>query len=223
VAALDLFPLWLSLRVAAVATLFVVPLGLALALLQARRRYPGRSLVDAAVLLPLVLPPSVMGLLFFLVLGRRSALGRFLDQTFDVQVAFTPTAAILASAVAAFPIMVKTAQPALESVPHELEQAGRSLGLSPAALFFRVTLPFAWRGVVAAAVLAFARAIGELGATLMFAGMIDGLTNTLPLEIYKLYQQGRDGTALHYALIMVASSIAIALVATSLTRERRTA
>jgi molybdate transport system permease protein len=177
----EVFPILLSLRVAALALAIVGPIGVAIAWLQARRRYVLRSLVDGLVLLPLVLPPSVVGFFLVVLFGRRGPLGHWLDSELSLRIVFSPAAAVIASAVVALPILVKTAQPALEAVPSELEDVGRSLGLSPLPLFFRVTLPSAWRGVLAALVLAFARAIGEFGATIMFAGNIPGRTNPRPL------------------------------------------
>ncbi|HJZ88526.1 MAG TPA: molybdate ABC transporter permease subunit [Polyangia bacterium] len=211
------FPIVLSLRVALTALLVVAPIGIALAWLQARRRYPGRGLVDAVVLLPLVLPPSVVGFFLVVVFGRFGVIGRWLYAAFGLRLGFTPTAAVIASCVVALPILVKTAQPALEGVPPELEKVGRSLGLAPLALFFRVTLPAAWRGVAAALVLAFARAIGEFGATLMFAGNIPGRTNTMPLEIFAAYQAGDDRRALLYVSVLSAISGVVVLVAARLT------
>src|SRR5215831_57292 len=211
------FPVVLSLRVALTALLVVAPIGIALAWLQARRRYPGRGLVDAVVLLPLVLPPSVVGVFLEEEFGRFGVIGRWLYAAFGLRLGFTPTAAVIASCVVALPILVKTAQPALEGVPPELEKVGRSLGLAPLALFFRVTLPAAWRGVAAALVLAFARAIGEFGATLMFAGNIPGRTNTMPLEIFAAYQAGDDRRALLYVSVLSAISGVVVLVAARLT------
>lgn len=216
--AIDAFPVTLSLRVALVALLLVVPFGLALARLQARR-YPGRRLVDALVLLPLVLPPSVIGFLLVVVLGRRGTIGRWLDSWLDIQLVFTPAAAVIASSIVALPMLVKTAQPAFEAVPSELEKVGRSLGLGPLALFLRVTLPAAWRGVLAAIVLAFARANGEFGATLMFAGNIPGRTNTMPLEIFSSYQSGADARALFYVVVLIAISLAVVAIAARLGPE----
>ena len=210
------FPIALSLRVAALAMLAVAPLGLAVAWLQARRRYALRRAVDAAILLPLVLPPSVLGFLLVLLLGRRGPLGRALEAWLDVRVIFSPAAAVIASAVVAFPVLVKTVQPALEAVPAELERVGRSLGLGPLALFLRVALPTAWRGALAASVLAFARALGEFGATLMFAGHIPGRTNTMPLEIYAAWQAGDDARALLYVGVLSAVSVAVVLLAARL-------
>jgi molybdate transport system permease protein len=204
------------LRVATAALFLVAPIGIGLAWLQARRNYPGRSIVDAAVLLPLVLPPTVLGYFFVVLLGRRAPIGQWLSSIFDIQLIFTPTAAVIASATVALPMLVKTAQPAIESVPAELEAVGRSLGLSPLAVFLRVTLPSAWRGIVAGLVLGFARAIGEFGATLMFAGNIPGRTNTMPLEIFAAYQAGDDRRALLYVATLVAISCVVVMLATRL-------
>jgi molybdate transport system permease protein len=189
------------------------PLGLALARLQARHRYPLRRVVDALVMLPLVLPPSVVGYFLVVTLGRRGFLGRLLEGALGVRVIFTPAAAVIASAVVALPLVVKTAQPALESVPRELEDVGRTLGLAPVALFFRVSLPFAWRGVVAALALGFARAAGEFGATLMFAGDIPGRTNTMPIEIFESYRAGDDARALGYVAALTVISVIVVVVA----------
>jgi len=212
----EAFPIVLSLRVAALALVFVGPIGLAIAWLQARRRYVLRSLVDGLVLLPLVLPPSVVGFFLVVLFGRRGVLGAWLDAELSLRVVFSPAAAVIASAVVALPILVKTAQPALEAVPSELEDVGRSLGLSPLPLFFRVTLPSAWRGVLAALVLAFARAIGEFGATIMFAGNIPGRTNTMPLEIFAAYQGGDDRRAGIYVAVLTVISIVVVAAAARL-------
>ena len=181
-----------------------------------------RGIVDALVLLPLVLPPTVVGYFLILVAGRRGVVGIWLESVFDVRIVFTPTAAVIASAVAALPLLVRTVQPALEAVPAELEAIGRSLGLRPSAVFFRVTLPWAWRGVAAGLVLAFARAIGEFGATLMFAGNIPGRTNTMPLEIFAAYQAADDQRALLYvAVLTLISSIVVCMAARLAPRESR--
>lgn len=218
----EVFPIALSLRVAVTALAFVGPIGIAIAWLQARRRYVLRSLVDALVLLPLVLPPSVVGFFLVLLFGRRGVLGGWLDAELSLRIIFSPAAAVIASAVVALPILVKTAQPALEAVPAELEDVGRSLGLSPLPLFFRVTLPSAWRGVLAALVLAFARAIGEFGATIMFAGNIPGRTNTMPVEIFAAYQGGDDKRAGLYVIVLTAISIVVVAAAARLSpRDRR--
>ena len=214
------FPILLSMRVALIALLVVTPPAIAIAWVQARKRYPGRGIVDGAVLLPLVLPPSVVGFFLVVLLGRNGWIGRFLDETFSIRLVFTPTAAIIASSLVALPLIVKTAQPAIEAVPIELEHVGRSLGLGPLALFFRVTLPAAWRGVAAALVLGFARALGEFGATLMFAGNIPGRTNTMPLEIFAAYQAGEDSRAMVYVAVLTALSLIVVLVAARLSPSR---
>jgi molybdate transport system permease protein len=217
------FPILLSLRVAGLALALVAPLGVGLAWVQARRAYRLRSLVDALVLLPLVLPPSVVGYFLVVLLGRRGPLGRILDEALSLQLVFTPTAAVLASALVALPLIVKTAQPALEAVPVELEDVGASLGLSPLSLFARVTAPAAWRGIVAGLVLGFARALGEFGATLMFAGNIPGRTNTMPLEIYAAYQRGDDGRALLYVGVLTVASVGVVALASRLSPRGGTA
>ncbi len=215
----DMFPIWLSLRIATIALLFVTPIGLALAWLQARRSYRGHAVVDAIILLPLVLPPSVVGFVLVVAFGRRGFIGEWLDATFGLRLIFSPTAAVIASCIVALPLLVKTAQPAIANVPMELERIGRSLGLSPFALFFRVTLPTAWRGILAALVLTFARALGEFGATLMFAGNIPGRTNTMPLEIFAAYQAGDDARALLYVIVLTVSSVIVVWVASRLTPQ----
>lgn len=213
----DLFPIRLSLQVALLALAVVGPIGVALAWVQARRRYPMRRMVDALILLPLVLPPSVIGFLLVVVFGRRGSIGEWLEAALGVRLIFTPGAAVIASCAVALPILVKTAQPAIEAVPEEIEKVGRSLGLGPLELFFRVTLPSAWRGVLAALVLAFARALGEFGATLMFAGNIPGRTNTMPLEIFAAYQAGDDARAVVYVLVLTLISVVVVLTASRLT------
>jgi molybdate transport system permease protein len=210
------FPILLSLRVAATALALVAPAGIALAFLQARRRYPLRSLVDALVLLPLVLPPSVIGFVLVVLFGKRGPIGRLLESALGVRVVFTPAAAVIASAVVALPLLVKTAQPAIEAVPRELEEVARSLGLPPLAVFFRVTLPVAWRGVLAATVLGFARALGEFGATLMFAGRVAGRTDTMPIAIFDAYQRGDDALAGLYVAVLTGLSILVVLTAARL-------
>lgn len=210
------FPIILSFKVASLSLLFVAPVGIALAWLQARREYPLHTLVDAAILLPLVLPPSVVGYLLIVLLGRNGLIGEWLLQLAGIRIIFSPAAAVIASAIVALPILVKTAQPAIEAVPDELEQVGSSLGLPPLSLFFRVTLRSAWKGITAALVLAFARAMGEFGATLMFAGNIPGSTNTMPLEIFTAYRAGEDARALAYVLVLTAFSCLVVFMASVL-------
>jgi molybdate transport system permease protein len=214
------FPILLSLEVAFFAMLVATPVGIALAYSQSRRRGAPRALVDGLILLPLVLPPSVTGFLLVVLLGRNGPVGRFLEWAFSLRAVFSPLGAVIASAVVALPLLVKTAQPAFESVPTELKDVARTLGLSPAAVFFRVTLPTAWRGVLAGLILAFARAIGEFGATLMLAGDIPGRTNTMPIEIFAAFQAGDDARSLMYVLVLVGISCAVVILASILSPRR---
>jgi molybdate transport system permease protein len=217
------FPITMSLQVAGLALACITPVGLGLALVQARRRYRLRGLVDALILLPLVLPPSVVGYFLVLLFGRRGVLGHALEQGLGIRFVFSPAGAVLASAVVALPILVKTAQPSIEAVPRDLIDVARSLGLSPAEVLVRVTLPLAWRGVLSALVLAFARAIGEFGATLMLAGNIPGKTTTMPIAIYAAYEAGDDRQAIVYVTVLSAISTAVVLLASRLSPRDVTA
>ena len=209
------FPIALSFQVATAAVLIAGPLGVALAWIQARHRYRGRRVVDVLVLLPMVLPPTVIGFLLVVFLGRRGLVGSWLEEV-GIRLVFTPWAAVIAAAVAALPVMVKAAQPAFAAVPRDLEDVARSLGLRPLRVFLRVSLPAARRGLIAGVVLSFARAIGEFGGTLMFAGNIPGRTNTMPLEIFAAYQVGDDHRAALYVAVLIAFAVAVALIASTL-------
>lgn len=209
----EAFPILLSLRVAFLALVLVAPLGITLALVQARHRYPGHSLVDVFLLLPLVLPPSVIGYFLVLVFGRHGIGGILFEELFGIRFVFTSAGAVLAAAVVALPILVKTAQPALEAVPKSLEDVARSLGLGTWEILWRVTFPLAWRGIIAAIVLAFARAIGEFGATLMLAGQIRGRTNTMPIEIFTALQEGDQARAGFYVAILTLISLVVVFLA----------
>lgn len=209
---LDLAPLWLSLRVAAVATALTLAAGLPVAWLLARRRFPGRGLLSAAVTLPLVLPPTVLGYYLLVVLGRRGPIGAALEGWLGVTVVFTWYAAVIASSVVSLPLLVRAAQAAFEGVDGSLEDAARTLGRSEASVFLTVTLPLSWRGILAGTALAFARAMGEFGATLMVAGNIPGSTQTLPIAIYDAVQAGRMAEANLLVLIITAATLAALLV-----------
>jgi len=199
----DLFPVWLSLRVAGLATVLTLAIGLPLAWALARRRFPGRDLVEAAVVLPLVLPPTVLGYYLLLLIASRGPVGRVLG-TAGIELAFTWRAAVLAACVGSIALLIKAAQAGFESVDVRLEQAARSLGRSEWGIFWSITLPLAWRSVVAGTVLAFCRALGDFGITLMVAGSIPGLTQTLPLAIYDHVQSNRMAEANALALVAVA-------------------
>ena len=201
----DLAPLWLSLRVATLATALVVVLGLPLAHLLARGRFRGKGLLAGVLVLPLVLPPTVLGYALLLVLGRGAWLGRWLEATWGVVLGFHW--AVLASAVAAFPLFLLPARGAIEGVDPRLEDVARLLGRRESSVFLAVTLPLAWRGLAAGAVLAFARALGDFGATLMVAGNIPGRTRTAALAIYSAVEAGDPARAARLALCVSAVSV----------------
>ncbi len=201
------FPVLLSLRVASLATLGALAVGVPLAAVLARRRGWGADLLSATVTLPLVLPPTVLGYYLLVVIGRRSVVGAFLEERFGVVLVFTWQAAVLAAMVVALPLVVRSALAAFESIDPRLEAAARTLGRSELAIFFTVSLPLAWRGLVAGTVLAFARAMGEFGATLMVAGNIPGKTQTLSIAIYDAVQAGRADLA--NSLVVLISLVTI--------------
>jgi molybdate transport system permease protein len=205
-----LFPLRMTLQVAGLATCVALGLGLALAFVLARYRFPGRDLLDAVCTLPLVLPPTVLGYYLLVLVGRRGLLGAWLLDTFGVTLMFTWQGAVLAATVVCFPLVFKSARAALESVDRDLEDAARTLGATEAGVFFRVSLPLALRGVAAGTMLAFARAMGEFGATLMVAGNLPGRTQTLSLAVYSAAQAGRDDLAL--ALVLVVSLVCVTIL-----------
>lgn len=220
-AGVDLYPLWLSLRVASVATLLAIAVGLPLAWLLARARFRGRDLLAAAVLLPLVLPPTVLGYYLLLALGRQGPVGRFLEGTFGVTLVFTWYAAVIASCVVSLPLLVRSAQAAFEGIDPNLENAARTLGRSERDIFRTVTIPLAWKGILAGTVLAFARALGEFGATLMVAGNIPGSTQTMPVAIYDAVQAGNMGLANLLVLLITAATLLALLAIGRVSRAAR--
>ncbi|MFG3448027.1 MULTISPECIES: molybdate ABC transporter permease subunit [unclassified Stenotrophomonas] len=219
--ALDWSALWLSLKVAGWATAINLVLGVALGALLARRRFPGRELLDTLLTLPMVLPPTVLGYYLLVVIGRNGPLGAWLQSSFGINLVFTWQAAVIAAAVASLPLVFKPARAAFEDVDGQLEQAARTLGVSEFALFLRVSLPLAWRGILAGLLLAFARSMGEFGATLMVAGSIPGRTQTLSIAIYEAVQAGHDDTANALVILTSVVCILILLVAARLVGGRR--
>jgi molybdate transport system permease protein len=179
---INLTPLWLTLKVAGLATLVAFGAGVLLAFLVDRSRFWGREGLDSLCTLPLVMPPTVMGYYLIVVIGRKGWLGHWLQQTWGISLIFTWQGAVLAAAVVSLPLVYKTARAAFEGVDANLENAGRTLGLSETGVFFRVSLPLAWRGILAGSMMAFARAMGEFGATLMVAGNIPGRPKPCPLR-----------------------------------------
>lgn len=206
-------PLALTLKVAGWATFLNLLLGVGTGFLLARKRFFGRDLLDAVLTLPMVMPPTVLGYYLLVLIGRRGPLGEWLASTFGISLIFTWQGAVIASTIVAFPLVFKAARAAFESVDPQLEQAARVLGLGEAAVFVRVTLPLAWRGIMAGLLLAFARATGEFGATLMVAGSIPGKTQTLSIAVYEAVQAGQDDLANFLVLVTSVTCIAVLLTA----------
>jgi molybdate transport system permease protein len=214
---------WLSARVAVLATVINALLGIPLAYVLARRRFWGHSVVDLVVTLPLVLPPTVTGYYLIVLLGRRGVLGAPLYELTGWTIAFTWYAAVIAATVMALPLVVRTAQAAIESVEPALERAAFTLGRSEWETALTVTLPLARNGILAGLVLAFARALGEFGATLMLAGNIPGKTTTVPLAIYTAVQTGETGEVLALVGLLTALSCIVLIAAGRLSEKTRAA
>lgn len=212
--------LWLSLRVSFWAVAASLPLGIACAWLLARRDFPGKVLVDGLIHMPLVLPPVVTGYILLVTLGRRGVVGQALWEWFGVQIVFTWKAAAIASAVMAFPLMVRAIRLSMEGVDRGLEAAARTLGASPLRVFATVTLPLVAPGVLAGVILAFARSLSEFGATITFASNIPGETRTLPLALYTATQvPGGDAAA--FRLCVISAVLAMAALVASEVLARR--
>jgi molybdate transport system permease protein len=205
-----LTPLALTLKVAASATLLATLFGVAAGLLLSKFRFAGRDLIDALLLLPMVMPPTVLGYYLLVVFGRKSAFGHWLEESLGIQLIFTWQGAAVAAAVVAFPLVFKAARTAFDGIGPDFENAGRTLGYTEWTLFTRITFPLAWRGIAAGSMLAFARAMGEFGATLMIAGNIPGRTQTLSIAIYEAVNAGDDTLA--NGLVFVASVVCVGLL-----------
>lgn len=210
----------LSIRVASVATLASLPVALAVAMLLARGRFPGKSLLNGIVHLPLVLPPVVTGYVLLLTFGRMGPVGHFLQANFGIVLAFRWTGAALAAAVMGFPFQVRAMRLSVEAVDRKLEQAAATLGASAPIIFTTVTLPLILPGIFAGAVLAFAKSLGEFGATITFVSNIPGETQTIPSAIYSLIQTpGAEGEVLRLALVSVAISFVALMLSEMLARQ----
>jgi molybdate transport system permease protein len=205
-------PLALTLKVAGFATLLALLAGGLFGFLLARHSFWGRDVLDAICTLPMVMPPTVLGYYLIVIIGRRGWIGGWLHEI-GIDLIFTWQGAVLASAVVAFPLVFKGARAAFESVDSHLENAARTLGSSELRIFFRVTLPLAWRGILAGTMLAFARAMGEFGATLMVAGNIPGRTQTLSLAVYDAVQAGQDDLA--NFLVLITSIVCVLILVAS--------
>lgn len=194
---------------ASLATLVVAVAGLALAWVLARREFPGKRLVETLATLPMVLPPTVVGFVLVLVLGRNGLVGKPLFELTGWSIMFTWQAAVVAAAVVAFPLMVRPARAAIESVDPEYERVASTLAQAPWQIALKVTLPLAWKGILAGLVLAFSRALGEFGATMMLAGNIPGKTTTLTLDIYRSFAAGNDSRAAVAVVLLTTLSFAV--------------
>jgi molybdate transport system permease protein len=216
---MDLFPIALSARVSLMATALAVLTGIPLAWALARRAFPGRRVLDALVVSPLVLPPTVLGYYLLVVIGSRGPVGRLLD-ALGVSLAFTWRAAVIAAWLGSIPLLIKAAQAGFEGVDVRLEQAARTLGRTEWSVFWSVTLPLAWRSIMAGVVLAFCRAFGDFGITLMVAGSIPGRTQTLPLAIYDHVQANEMLQANVLSLVAVIMVVLLLIGVGRLTRLR---
>jgi molybdate transport system permease protein len=200
----------LTLKVAGWATAINLVLGVCVGHAMARWRFPGRELADAVLTLPMVMPPTVLGYYMLVLIGTQGPIGAWLLQHFGIRLIFTWQAAVIAATVVSFPLVFKSARAAFETVDPQLEDAARLLGIAEVAVFFRVSLPLAWRGVLAGLLLSFARALGEFGATLMVAGSIPGKTQTLSIAVYEAVQAGQDDTA--NFLVAITSMVCVSVL-----------
>jgi molybdate transport system permease protein len=205
-------PLLLTLKVAGLATLINIVLGVALAFFFARKNFIGKDFLDAVLTLPMVMPPTVLGYYLLVLLGRDGPIGRFLLENFNINLIFTWQGAVIAASIVSFPLVFKGARAAFESIELQYEQAAQVLSVSNTAIFFRVTLPLAWRGILAGSLFAFARSAGEFGATLMVAGSIPGKTQTLSIAVYEAVQAGQDDVANFLVLLTSIVCILVLLV-----------
>jgi molybdate transport system permease protein len=200
------FTFWMAV----LATIAIFPFGVALAWFLARKSWPGKPIVETLVTLPLVMPPVATGLILLKLLGRKGPIGSFFQNQFDLELVFTWRAVVAAMAVMSFPLLVRGARIAFEGVSPRLEQVATTLGASPFRVFLTITFPLAFRGIIAGSVLAFARALGEFGATILVAGNIPGRTTTLSVSIYSDIQLGHDSDA--FRLLVVSVVLAFAAV-----------
>jgi len=208
-----LTPLWLTLQVALFATLVAGVAGIATGSFMARRRFPGHAFADAIFVLPMVLPPTVLGYYLIVLIGRNGPIGRWFEQVFGITFMFSVKGAVIAAAIVSFPLLYKAARAAFEDVNPNLEHAARTLGSTEFEVFVRVSLPLAMRGITAGLMLTFARAMGEFGATLMIAGNLPGKTQTLSIAVYDAVQSGNDAQA--WLLTGIISGVCIVVLVIS--------
>lgn len=215
-----LTPLWLTLKVAVLATVLAGLVGIVLGWWMARRRFVGHALADSFLMLPMVLPPTVLGYYLIVVIGRNGVLGRYLDQWFGINLMFTWQGAVIAASIVSFPLIYKAARAAFEDADPRMALAARTLGATEMEIFLRISLPLAGRGVVAGMMLAFARAMGEFGATLMIAGNLPGKTQTLSIAVYDAVQAGNDAQALWLTLLISVVCMVVLVLSSRLLQAR---
>jgi molybdate transport system permease protein len=218
---MELGPLLLSFEIAAVATLFAALIGVAVAAFLANLRFPGRDLVDVIFTAPLVMPPTVLGYYVLVLLGRRSFLGHAFESITGTSIVFTKTGAVVAAVIGALPLVVKSVRTALEEIDPTLILAARTLGATPLRAFATIQLPLAYRGIAAALMLAFARALGDFGVTLMVAGDIPGETQTAALAIYDAIQAHREHDAAFMVAVLTGVVIVLLYIVGKLTARER--
>ncbi|QUH24742.1 molybdate ABC transporter permease subunit [Serpentinicella alkaliphila] len=204
-------PMYLSIKVASYSTLFTAIIGILIGWVLAKCKFYGKSVFSALVTLPMVLPPTVLGYYLLITIGRQSFIGKILIERLNINLIFTWKAAVIASIIVSLPLMIRSVQSSIESVDTTLEDVARTLGKSELSIFFRITLPLAWKGIVGGIVLAFARSMGEFGATLMVAGNIPGKTQTLSIAIYDAVQGGKYEQA-NFLVLLISSITIIALL-----------
>ncbi|PNZ69158.1 molybdate ABC transporter permease subunit [Staphylococcus croceilyticus] len=205
----DLTPFWISIEVAAISTVIVSIIGIFICRLLYKRRGHLTKLLESFILLPIVLPPTVLGFILLIIFSPRNAVGQFFQNVLHLPVVFTMTGAVIASVIVSFPLMYHHTIQGFRSINPKMLNTARTMGASENKIFFRLILPLSKRSIIAGVMMSFARAIGEFGATLMVAGYIPNHTNTLPLEIYFLVEQGRENQAWLWVLVLVAFSITV--------------
>ena len=215
-----LTPLWLTLKVALLATLLAGGAGIVLGWWMARRRFAGHAVVDSFLMLPMVLPPTVLGYYLIVVVGRNGVLGRYLDQWFGINLMFTWQGAVMAASIVSLPLIYKAARAAFEDADPRMVLAARTLGASELEIFLRISLPLAGRGVVAGLMLAFARAMGGFAPTLVFVGTLRGKARTLPVAVYDAVQAGNDAQALWLTLLISVVCMLVLVVSSRLLQAK---
>ncbi|MDE0015232.1 molybdate ABC transporter permease subunit [Candidatus Poribacteria bacterium] len=210
ITAAEVAALSLSIKVALLSLIVTFPLGLLVGWLLAKRTFPGKAFLNTLVMLPLVLPPIVSGYLLLILLGKHGFIGRFIYQTFGIEIVFSELAVVIAVSVISFPLLVRGIVTGMEAVPVELENAARTLGASPIKVFFTITLPMAHRGIIGGTILGFSKSLGEFGATIMVAGNIPGKTQTMALAIFSAVHLGEDVSV--YRLVFISTLVAFAAI-----------